>query len=150
MDDTKPEEKPVEEKPVEISEAIMESAKKERYDTVVHFPHMENKTVLDIVNDIKAKKPRRQMAREYDVSCYYLSRILKYFKDCQDAADVKNILDDIYTKNHIVKPINHSANYKKNKDYYRKYSARRYQERKDARKAELDAFHQADQDMLFV
>lgn len=122
--------------------------KKERYATVVHFPHMKHDTMLEIVNDIKAKKPRRQMSREYDVSCYYLGRILKYFKDCQDVADIKNILDDIYIKNHVAKPINHAANYKKNKEYYKQYSARKYKERKAERAVEVVEFHKADQEIL--
>jgi len=122
--------------------------KKNKYPTVVHFPHMKHTIVLDIVNDIKAKKPRRQMAREYDVSCYYLIKILKHFKDCQQIDDVKKVFDDLYTTNHVVKPIDHANNYKNNKAYYQKYSSERYIRLKKEKQDAINDMHRAEQEIL--
>ncbi len=146
MEDTKSDHKEQDVK--EGAQQTPNMPKKNKFATVIHFPHMEHTIVLDIVRDIKAKKPRRQMSREYDVSCYYIIKILKHFKDCQEVSDVEKIYDDIYTTNHIIKPIDHAKNYHNNKAYYKQYSAMRYKREKQQKLDDIEAMHQAEQDIL--
>lgn len=127
---------------------VVRTVKKNKYATVVHFPHMEYDKVLEILNNIRANKSRRYISRKYDVSCYYLIKILKFFKDCQNTEDIKKIFDDIYEKNHIVKPIDHALNYKNNKEYYKKYSSDRYAKMKQLKLDEINNMYKAEQEIL--
>ena len=110
---------------------IVIMVRKNKNPTVVHFPHMEHETILNIIIDVHNKKSRRQISKEYDISCYFITKLIKYFNKCTNTEEIKIILDDIYIKNHIIKPIDCHANYIRYKAYYKKYQSERYQKIKN-------------------
>ena len=99
---------------------------------MIKFPNISPKELLEVKRKHQMGVKYSRLKREYTISYHDIKIIIRLFADCEFESDINKAIEKINAENNKCTVIDYKANYQKYKSYYKQYSKRQYQDRKNA------------------
>lgn len=89
---------------------------------MIKYPNLTSKQIFRIKEKRNAGMTCERLSEHYNISRYYIVKILRIFKDCNSKEDVEELINHIEEDNEHCKIKDNSTNYARYRDYYMGYN----------------------------